>query len=250
VTDTDAKADHPPAAEPDEPAELKPTPAPVKQDWWLRHYTFFGTAVGLVFIWFSMTPSLLPRGPLFQGLVSGAAGAIGYGLGVFVVWLVRFMRSKETSPPAPRRAWLGLLVVGIIGQVLAIVWFHVWQDEIRDFMGVPRLAFWDHPLTGVLSIVVLFAFVELGQLVGKLVRYLVRQLERVAPPRVSAVVVVVLLLIVAIALLNGSRHRRADHVAAVGRAKVAGHLVLARPPGPRLHGKRSDGRRADEVQRP
>jgi len=203
VTDTDAKADDPPAAEPDQPAEPKPSPAPVKQDWWLRHYTFFGTAVGLVFIWLSMTPSLLPRGPLFQGLVSGAAGAIGYGLGVFGVWLVRFMRSKETSPPAPRRAWLGLLVVGIIGQVLAIVWFHVWQDQIRDFMGVPRLAFWDHPLTGVLSIVVLFALVELGQLVGKLVRYLVRQLERVAPPRVSAVVVVVLLLVVAIALLNG-----------------------------------------------
>ncbi|MCU1696794.1 MAG: putative rane protein [Mycobacterium sp.] len=205
MTDTDAKADDPPAAESDEVAEPKPTlaPAPVKQDWWLRHYTFFGTAVGLVFIWFSMTPSLLPRGPLFQGLVSGAAGAIGYGLGVFGVWLVRFMRSKETSPPAPRRAWLVLLVVGIIGQVLAIVWFHVWQDEIRDFMGVPRLAFWDHPLTGVLSIVVLFAFVEVGQLVGKLVRYLVRQLERVAPPRVSAVVVVALLLVVAIALLNG-----------------------------------------------
>ena len=203
MTDTDAKADDPPAAEPEAPAEPKPAPAPVKPDWWLRHYTFFGTATGLVFIWLSMTPSLLPRGPLFQGLVSGAAGAIGYGLGVFGVWLVRFMRSKETSPPAPRRAWLGLLVVGIIGQVLAIVWFHVWQDEIRDFMGVPRLAFWDHPLTGVLSIVVLFAFVELGQLVGKLVRYLVRQLERVAPPRVSAVVVVVLLLVVTVALLNG-----------------------------------------------
>ena len=203
MTDTDAKADDPPEAEAETPAEPEPAPAPAKPDWWLRHYTFFGTAVGLVFIWFSMTPSLLPRGPLFQGLVSGAAGAIGYGLGVFGVWLVRFMRSKETSPPAPRRAWIGLVVVGIIGQVLAVVWFHVWQDEIRDFMGVPRLAFWDHPLTGVLSIVVLFAFVELGQLVGKLVRYLVRQLERVAPPRVSAVVVVVLLLVVTIALLNG-----------------------------------------------
>jgi uncharacterized membrane protein len=204
VTDTDAKADaadDPPAAEP-EPTPEAP-PAPAKPDWWLRHYTFFGTAVGLVFIWLSMTPSLLPRGPLFQGLVSGAAGAIGYGLGVFGVWLVRFMRSKDSSPSAPRRAWLGLIVVGIIGQVLAIIWFHVWQDDVRDYMGVPRLGFWDHPLTALLSIVVLFAFVELGQLVGKLVRYLVRQLERVAPPRVSAVVVVSLLLVLTIALLNG-----------------------------------------------
>ncbi|MDT5147780.1 MAG: hypothetical protein QOC58_2425, partial [Mycobacterium sp.] len=57
-------------------------PPPRRSPWWERHYTFTGTAVGLVFIWFSMTPSLLPRGALFQGLVSGFSGAIGYGLGV------------------------------------------------------------------------------------------------------------------------------------------------------------------------
>ena len=49
----------------------------------------------------------------------------------------------------------------------------------------------------------LLAFVELGQLVGRLVRFLVKQLDRVAPPRVSAVVVVTLLLVLTIALLNG-----------------------------------------------
>ncbi|WP_170219915.1 alpha/beta hydrolase [Mycolicibacterium hodleri] len=176
---------------------------PAKSDWWVRHYTFFGTALGLVFVWLSMTPSLLPRGPLFQGLVSGAAGAIGYGIGVFAVWLIRYMRSKNISPPAPRWAWIVLVVVGVVGQTLSIIWFHVWQDDVRDFMGVPRLSFWDHPLTAVLAIVFLFAFVELGQLVGRLVRFLVRQLERVAPPRISAVVVVTLLLALSIALLNG-----------------------------------------------
>ncbi|MEN4400128.1 alpha/beta hydrolase [Mycolicibacterium senegalense] len=190
------------AAVADETAPPPVAPA-ARPDWWVRHYTFFGTAVGLVFIWFSLTPSLLPRGPLFQGLVSGGAGAIGYGLGVFGVWLVRYMRSAQTSPKAPKWAWVTLVVVGIIGQVLMIIYFHVWQDEVRDFMGVPRLTFWDHPLTAVLSIVVLFVFVEIGQLVGKLVRFLVRQLNRFAPPRVSAVVVVILLLALTIALLNG-----------------------------------------------
>ncbi|WP_099042351.1 alpha/beta hydrolase [Mycobacterium neglectum] len=176
---------------------------PPKQDWWVRHYTFFGTALGLVFIWLSLTPSLLPRGPLFQGIVSGAAGAIGYGLGVFAVWLVRYMGSRDTSPSAPRWAWLTLVGIGVIGQILMIFYFHRWQDEVRDLNGVPRLVFWDYPWCAFLSIVVLFVFVEIGQLIGRLVRFLVRQLNRVAPPRISAMVVVALLLVLTIALLNG-----------------------------------------------
>jgi uncharacterized membrane protein len=193
VTDTAAEATE----------QAPPRVETAKRPWWLRHYTFTGTAVGLVFLWFSMTPSLLPRGPLFQGIVSGAAGATGYAIGVFAVWLVRYMRSKDTSPPAPRTAWIALLVIGIIGQILMIVWFHVWQDDVRDLMGVPRLGFWDHPLAAILSIVVLFVFVEIGQLIGKLVRFLVRKLDRFAPPRVSAVIVVGLLIALTIALLNG-----------------------------------------------
>jgi uncharacterized membrane protein len=186
-------------------AEDAPTPPkePAKKAWWVRHYTFTGTAVGLAFLWLSMTPSLLPRGPLFQGLVSGAAGAIGYLLGVFAVWLIRYLRSKDTSPPAPRWAWLGLIIIGIVGQILMIIYFHVWQDEVRDLNDVPRLGFWGYPLCAVLSVVVLFIFVEIGQLIGRLVRFLVRQLNRFAPPRVSAVVVVVLLIALTIALLNG-----------------------------------------------
>jgi uncharacterized membrane protein len=189
-------------AEATDEAPPQPDP-PEKPNWWERHYTFTGTALGLVFLWLSLTPSLLPRGPMFQGIVSGAAGAFGYLLGVFVVWLVRYMRSKDTSPPAPRWAWIALVVVGVIGQILMIIYFHVWQDEVRDLNDVPRMTFWDHPLTAVLSIVVLFILVEIGQQVGRLVRFLVRQLNRVAPPRVSAVVVVVLLVALTIAVLNG-----------------------------------------------
>ena len=183
--------------------ETPPQQEPAKKPWWERHYTFTGTAVGLVFIWLSLTPSLLPRGPLFQGIVSGAAGAIGYGIGVFAVWLVRYMRSKDSSPPAPRQAWIGLVVIGIVGQIVMIIYFHVWQDDVRDLNGVPRLGFWDHPLTAVLSIVVLFVFVEIGQLIGRLVRFLVRKGDRFVPPRISAVIVVGLLLALTIALLNG-----------------------------------------------
>lgn len=177
--------------------------AQTKRDWWQRRYTFTGTATGMVLLWLSLTPSLLPRGPLFQGIVSGAAGAIGYALGVFAVWLVRFMQSRETSPPPPRWAWPVLVAVAALGLILGIVYFRYWQDHVRDLMGVPRLRWYNYIQAGLLAVVVLFAFVEIGQLIGRLVRFLARQLGRIAPPRVSFVVTMVIVLSVGIAILNG-----------------------------------------------
>jgi uncharacterized membrane protein len=176
---------------------------PRKKPWWIRRYTFTGTAVGLVFLWLSLTPSLLPRGPLFQGLVSGMSGATGYGIGVFAVWLVRYMRSKDSSPPAPRRAWLILIAAGAVGMVAMVIWFHVWQDRVRDLMGVAHLKWFDYPLSAALSLIVLFAVVEIGQLIRRSIRFLDLRLDRFVPPRVSAVVVVFLSVALTIALLNG-----------------------------------------------
>lgn len=180
-----------------------PTLPWTEKPWWVRHYTFTGTTVGLVFIWLSLTPSLLPRGPLFQGLVSGLSGAIGYGLGVFSVWLVRFMREKDHSPPPPRWAWKVLIPIGVVGQVLMAIWFHVWQDDVRDLMGVPHLEWYDYPLSGVLSLVVLFTVVEIGQFTRWLVRFLVGQVDRFVPFRLSATIVVVTLAVLTVTVLNG-----------------------------------------------
>ena len=163
---------------------VAPTPQQPKRDWWQRRYTFTGTAVGLLFVLLSMTPSLLPRWPLFQGLVSGVGGAIGYGLGVFGVWMVRFMKSQQSSPPAPRRAWPILVAAGAVALLVGILYFHFWQNHVRDLMGVPRLQWFNYLQAAALAVVFLFLFVEIGQLIGRLFRFLVRQLGHVAPPRV------------------------------------------------------------------
>jgi uncharacterized membrane protein len=190
------------APTPNAPAE-EPAPRAISRPGWLRRYTFTGTAAGLLFLWLSMTPSLLPRGPLFQGLVSGASGAIGYALGVFAVWLVRYLRSKDISPPPPRIAWIVLIAAGAVGTVLMIVWFHVWQDEVRDLVGVPHLKWHHYPLTAVLAIVVLFVLVELGRLIRRLILFLVGRLNRFVPPRVSAVVAALLVIGLFVGILNG-----------------------------------------------
>ena len=174
-----------------------------RQAWWVRRYTFTGTAMGVVFVWLSLTPSLLPRGPLFQGLVSGCSGATGYAIGVFSVWLVRFLRDRATVRQPPRGVWRPLIVIAIVGQILMAIWFHVWQDHVRDLMGVEHLEWYDYPVAVVTTVVVLFALVETGQSVRALVRFLVNKLDRVVPFRLSVTIVVVCLAVLTVSVLNG-----------------------------------------------
>src|SRR4051812_49905123 len=55
---------------------------------WLT-YTLPGAWGALVFACLSFTPSLLPRGGVAQGLLTGITAAIGYGLAVLVAAISR-----------------------------------------------------------------------------------------------------------------------------------------------------------------
>jgi uncharacterized membrane protein len=59
---------------PDDTGHQRGTP---HRGWLLRRPTFGGTAVALVFWWFSLQPSMLPRTGSSQGAVSGLSAAVG-----------------------------------------------------------------------------------------------------------------------------------------------------------------------------
>ena len=52
--------------------------------WSLLRLKFAGVAFGALFFCLSLTPSLLPRDWVFQGLIGGINAAFGYGLGVLI----------------------------------------------------------------------------------------------------------------------------------------------------------------------
>ena len=52
--------------------------------WSLLRLKFVGVAFGALFFCLSLTPSLLPRDWVFQGLIGGVNAAFGYGLGVVI----------------------------------------------------------------------------------------------------------------------------------------------------------------------
>lgn len=189
------------------PAEETPPAQKKSPTWWARHirkYSYSGFIVALLFLWASATPSLLPRGWFFQGAVSGGSAAIGYGVGTFLTWLARFMVSRRDPWPVPSwKWWSGLGFVGLGGTVFMMYWFARWQDELRDLMGVEHLSWTAYPLVVIVALIVFLILMSIGQAWGAGLKWLVRKLNSVAPPRVSAVVGAAIVVVITIFIVNG-----------------------------------------------
>src|SRR5689334_22835959 len=70
--------------------------------WSLLRLDFTGVGFGALFFCLSLTPSLLPRDWLFQGLTGGVNAAIGYGIGVVAGKLIRqvVLKGRPWWPPS------------------------------------------------------------------------------------------------------------------------------------------------------
>lgn len=168
-----------------------------------KRFVFGGLVVATIALWLSLTPSLLPRGWMFQGVVSGASAAIGYAVGVLGSMLVRYLVTREVPENGKRIAWWALAGIGPLGTIVCLVWFGLWQSELRELMGTPPFPVFGYPLVPILSTVLFILFVGIGRSVVRLVRWVARQLGRVVPPRVSGVVAAALVVVLVVGLLNG-----------------------------------------------
>ena len=101
----------------------------------LGHVTLPGIWGALVLGCLSLTPSLLPRGGLLQGLVWGVTAAIGYGLGVLAAWIWRAFADRDPLPPRSW-AWPTFLASAAVLVAAAFGLGQYWQYEIRHLMGV------------------------------------------------------------------------------------------------------------------
>jgi uncharacterized membrane protein len=87
----------------------------------------------------SLLPSLLPRLPLTQGIVSGISFMVGFGLGVAWQWTWNFLGMPEPEGRwwlVIRRIWFVVLAL----LVVAGMWGFVgWQNDVRDDFGMERI---------------------------------------------------------------------------------------------------------------
>ncbi|HMS75688.1 alpha/beta-hydrolase family protein [Gordonia sp. (in: high G+C Gram-positive bacteria)] len=201
ATDTQDVTDNGPGT----PPTPDSTPSSSRLRGLLARLEFTGVILAVIFAWLSATPSLLPRGPLFQGVVTGGSAAIGYLLGVFAAWIVRYLLSRETRWPSPGpRVWAVTGIVAIVGTVIMVIfWYSDWQHDIRELMGVEQLSWWAYPTIIVVAVVVFVILMALGRGWAALIRWIGAGSRRIMPPRVARVVAASIVVLVTVFLVNG-----------------------------------------------
>jgi uncharacterized membrane protein len=175
---------------------------PKRKRRWFR-YTLPGAVGAVLFTCLTFTPSLLPRGPIVQGLVCGITAAIGYGVGVLAAYMWRAFADRDERPARPV-AWRIFTIVAVLALVVAFVLGLRWQSEIRDLMGVAD----SNPaaqllVTPILTLVVFVALVALGRGLRAAYRGVARLLGRWIGPRAARAVGWVTVVGLTVALVSG-----------------------------------------------
>ncbi|MDI3313647.1 MAG: alpha/beta hydrolase [Mycobacterium sp.] len=151
--------------------------------WSLVRLKFVGIAFGALFFCLSLTPSLLPRDWLFQGLIGGINAAFGYGLGVVIGRLVqRFvLRNARWWPPSARALfWMKAAVVGLstAGCVLMLIPAASWQRQVSALLGIEGPATLGYMRTLLIASAVGALLVSASRVLIDSVRLLARMLIR------------------------------------------------------------------------
>lgn len=146
-----------------------------------------GLLAGTLFFAASLTPSLVPRSLLMQGLVSGVALASGYGVGVFARWLWSYL--KLPLPHTRTGRILTRLAGAVCAMTAGVFLWHAsaWQNSIRVLMELDPVDSTRPFSVGVIAFLTFAALLALGKIFRLTFLLFSRKLRRYVPRRVSNV---------------------------------------------------------------
>ena len=147
-----------------------------------------GLLLGAMFFAASLTPSLVPRGFLLQGVLAGVCFAIGYGLGVLLDGLWAFLGLPLARERHRRRAfWAAAVIALVIVAGYALRAVH-WQNSIRERMQMPPVESARPLEVALIAVAVFVLLILLARLFRAVTRQVRRRAGRYLPERVSLVI--------------------------------------------------------------
>lgn len=162
----------------------------------------FAVLLGLLFLAASLTPSLIPRDPVLQGVLGGGVMALGYLVWriIELVWQLAAMPALQGRLRRALEIAAGIFVLTIVAA--SFRYALLWQNDLRDRVGM-------EPATGAhitkilfIAAIVFVVLFAIGALVAAFSRFVRMKLHHVMPARRANVLG---LLIVALALFIVTR---------------------------------------------
>lgn len=150
--------------------------------------SFTGIVLAVAFFSISLSPSLVPRPYMLQGILAGLVIAIGYGLGVVIKWLWDYL-----SFPILKNNYLIVFKINISIFCAVLFFYSVyysnhWQNDLRLSMGLEPNDFSLTIYMMLIAIVVAAVIFLIVKLLSSLFSKIKKRVKNIIPQRVANVV--------------------------------------------------------------
>jgi uncharacterized membrane protein len=172
-----------------------------------------GQVLGALFFIASLTPSLVPRGYVAQGLLSGVCFSLGYLIGVALAALWRRLMLPELGRGRLQQVLRWLPWVSLLACALTVWWVRPWQDSVRAVMGLPPM----HESFSLRLLLIALAVFAVLLVLGRAFAWVARRVgalsRRVMPAPVARLLGIVVAAVLFFNIANGVLLRGALHAA-------------------------------------
>ncbi|MFO8154506.1 MAG: alpha/beta hydrolase [Pseudomonadota bacterium] len=193
-----------------------------------------GLLLATLFFAASLTPSLVPRPWLMQGVLSGLSLVAGYGIGVGVRWLWQYLELPKWGARLHR---VTVMVASVVLLTVALIFLWragAWQNAIRALMELPPVETVHHFRVGGVALGVFAAGLVVGRLFRLTVLAVAGRLRRFIPRRIANVAGALVALLLFWTVIDGLLFRQVLETMDNSFQQVDARLEpdVARPEGP------------------
>lgn len=162
-----------------------------------------GLVLGTLFFVASLAPSLLARGFIPQGVLSGCSFAAGYGVGAFLTALWSYLEVPVLT--RERIVFLKRIALVTCPLVMAIFLWRAadFQDSVRALMELEPAGGGRAVETVIIAIIVFAVILALARIIALLIGFLARRLGRLVPRRVANVTGAAIIALLAWTAIDG-----------------------------------------------
>jgi uncharacterized membrane protein len=143
----------------------------------------FGVVAAMLFLAASLTPSLIPRDAILQGVLSGGSAAFGYLVGVVVHQAWFYLELPVLRNGSARNGFRAIFGLAVVLVAFSAWTWGTWQDSLRVLMDMSEARGGQRLLGALVAAVILLLLFLLGRLFLLLWQTIAAKLRRFVPQR-------------------------------------------------------------------